>query len=107
MNAGAYGGEIKDVLSHVQVLQPNGSKTTLPAENLGFSYRTSLFQSNSNIILRAAFQTTFASPASIYNKMNSFNALRREKQPLEYPSAGSTFKRPLGHYADSSLSNAA
>ena len=99
MNAGAYGGEIKDVLSHVQVLQSNGSKTTLTAENLGFSYRTSLFQSNSDIILRAAFQTTPASPASIYNKMNSFNAMRREKQPLEYPSAGSTFKRPPGHYA--------
>lgn len=101
MNAGAYGGEIKDVLSHVEVLQEDGCVKTLPTHQLDFAYRTSCFQTNSAIILSATFQTAFASSQSIYEKMSSINGRRREKQPLEHPSAGSTFKRPTGYFAGS------
>ncbi len=99
MNAGAYGGEIKDVLTQVHALTADGTMTILPADQLEFAYRSSAFHHNGAVILNADFHATYAPPASIYAKMSSINAKRREKQPLEYPSAGSTFKRPVGYYA--------
>lgn len=103
MNAGAYGGEIKDCTVSVDYLSAaeNGECTfcNLPAENAGFAYRRSVFEDNGGFILGARFKLERGNPEEINNKMKELMAKRREKQPLEYPSAGSTFKRPVGAYA--------
>jgi len=99
MNAGAYGGEMGQVVTSV-------SSVSLPDENFvhenldpQFSYRHSVYQEQDDFILRACFTLEPGDPAAIRAKMDGFAARRREKQPLEYPSAGSTFKRPEGHFA--------
>ena len=99
MNAGAYGGEMSQVVSSV-------SSVSLPSEDVvrewrdpGFSYRRSRFQEQDDFILRACFSLEPGDPAEIRAKMEDFAQRRREKQPLEYPSAGSMFKRPPGHFA--------
>lgn len=99
MNAGAYGGEIKDVLAEVRFADETGTVCCLPAGELGLGYRTSIFQRKNWCILSARFVLHPAPVAEINASMSSFLARRREKQPLDLPSAGSTFKRPQGAYA--------
>ncbi len=99
MNAGAYGGEIKDVLRSVCHIEQNGTEGSLSAEEASLSYRHSAYEENGFIITGAYFKLQKGNKAEIKEKMNELLSKRREKQPLEYPSAGSTFKRPPGHYA--------
>ena len=99
MNAGAYGGEMKDVVRSVRVLKPDLTVAELPAEELGLGYRTSRFKESGEIILGAELKLVPGVREEIEARMKELNALRRGKQPLELPSAGSTFKRPEGHFA--------
>lgn len=98
MNAGAYGGEMKDVIAGVTVLYPDGVRTLTPAE-LDFSYRHSVFSGGEGIVLGARLRLQKGDPAAIKAKMDDLMARRRASQPLELPSAGSTFKRPAGYFA--------
>ena len=99
MNAGAYGGEIKDILKSVTVLDPGGNILTLDPSELDLSYRHSNIEEKGYIVLSALFAGEKAYPAAVKQKMDENMAARKAKQPLEYPSAGSTFKRPEGHFA--------
>ena len=102
MNAGAYGGEMRDVLEWVEYLDETGEVKRLPKEKLELSYRRSVFSTHPQwCILRAAFRLEQGDRQQIGDKMSELMARRREKQPLEYPSAGSTFKRPEGAFAGS------
>lgn len=106
MNAGAYGGELCQVLKEVTVLTPEGDVLTLPAEKLELGYRTSCIQKKGYIVLEAVLALQQGSPDEICAVMDDLAAKRREKQPLEYPSAGSTFKRPEGHFAGKLIQDA-
>lgn len=99
MNAGAYGGELKQVLSRVTFLDKDLRLETLPVEELALGYRTSRFETDGGSILEAVFQLQPGAPQAIEARMQELMARRREKQPLELPSAGSTFKRPEGAFA--------
>ena len=99
MNAGAYGGEIKDVLDSVDVLTPDGKIKHLTAAMLDLSYRHSRLMETGDVVVTATFKLKSGDPTAILDKMNELTARRREKQPLEYPSAGSFFKRPEGFFA--------
>ncbi len=99
MNAGAYGGEIKDVLQSVRAISLKGEDESFTIEEMAMGYRTSVVQQRGSIVTSATFQFEGGDAEEILAKMKELNARRREKQPLEYPSAGSTFKRPEGHYA--------
>ncbi|OOB80408.1 MAG: UDP-N-acetylenolpyruvoylglucosamine reductase [Epulopiscium sp. Nuni2H_MBin003] len=99
MNAGAYDGEMKDVLESVVVLTLDGEIKSLPAAELELGYRTSIIPSEKYIVLEATISLATKPQNEITEKMKDFANRRREKQPLNYPSAGSTFKRPTGHFA--------
>lgn len=99
MNAGAYGGEMEQVVSSVTVLAKDGSELTLSHDDMEFSYRSSILKNRSFIILEAEFTLQPGDTKQIQAKMEEYGQSRREKQPLQYPSAGSTFKRPDGCYA--------
>lgn len=102
MNAGAYGGEMKDRLLWVEYLAPTGEIVRLQQEQLSLSYRHSRFMEEGmqgSCIVRAAFGLQRGEKAAIQSEMERILNQRRQKQPLEYPSAGSTFKRPQGAYA--------
>ncbi len=99
MNAGAYGGELGQVLESATFLDEEGEICTLPASECDFGYRHSIFSNRKCLILEARFQLEPGDPAAIKARMDELAAKRREKQPLEYPSAGSMFKRPPGHFA--------
>ena len=99
MNAGAYGGEVKDCLKWVSYLDENLEIQTLPAEELGLSYRHSMFCGKKNVILEACFELKEGKKDDIKAIMDDVMFKRRDKQPLEHPSAGSTFKRPEGAFA--------
>ena len=99
MNAGAYGGEMAQVLESVTFLDESGEVCTLPASECGFGYRHSIFSDRKCLILKARFHLDQGDPAAIKAHMEELAGKRREKQPLEYPSAGSMFKRPPGHFA--------
>ena len=99
MNAGAYGGEMKDVLKSVCVLNRDGSEEKLTKEQYQGSYRSSTIMKSGAIVLSAVFSLEEGDQGAITEKMKELNGKRREKQPLEYPSAGSTFKRPEGYFA--------
>ncbi len=99
MNAGAYGGETKDVCFEATYLSPDGKTGVCSAGELDFSYRHSIFKTNSNIILFAKYKLTPDSKDAIKARMDDYMNRRRTKQPLEYPSAGSVFKRPKGAFA--------
>ena len=102
MNAGAYGGEMKDRLLWVEYLAPTGEIVRLEQEQLSLSYRHSRFMEEGmqgSCIVRAAFGLQRGEKAAIQSEMDRILNQRRQKQPLEYPSAGSTFKRPQGAYA--------
>lgn len=102
MNAGAYGGEMKDRLIWVEYLAPTGEIVRLEQEQMGLSYRHSRFMEEGmqgSCIVRAAFGLQRGEKAAIQSEMDRILNQRRQKQPLEYPSAGSTFKRPQGAFA--------
>ena len=100
MNAGAYGGEMKDVLTEVTFLNEDGTLCTLPAAELALGYRTSVFEQHPEwCILSARVRLTAGDKDAITAQMQDFLQRRRDKQPLEWPSAGSTFKRPQGAFA--------
>ena len=98
MNAGAYGGEIKDVFVSCEVLYPDGQIKTLSSKEMAFSYRHSAIQAQHCIVLSATFDLQVGNYDEIKSKMDELTHLRASKQPLEYPSCGSVFKRPVGHY---------
>ena len=99
MNAGAYGGEMKDVLVSVRYLTAEGEIVEIPAEQLDLSYRHSIFEENGGCILSAKFHLARGNAADIRARMGDLMARRKDKQPLDKPSAGSTFKRPVGAFA--------
>lgn len=99
MNAGAYGGEIKDVLDHVIVVDENGELQKVEAKDLDLSYRTSNIPEKGYIVLEATFKLQEGEQEQIKAKMDDLTFQRESKQPLEYPSCGSVFKRPPGYYA--------
>ena len=97
MNAGAYGGETAQVLLQVTALERDGTQRLLSGADCGLSYRHSRFSEGDLLICRAVFALPEGNREEIAGRMADFAQRRREKQPLEYPSAGSTFKRPQGH----------
>ena len=99
MNAGAYGGEMKDVITSVQVLTPDGMLRWIDAEDMEFGYRHSVLQESGDIALAAEMSLRPGSQGAIKATITELAIRRRSKQPLEYPSAGSTFKRPQGYFA--------
>lgn len=99
MNAGAYGGEMKDVLTEVTVMNAEGDIFTLPTEELELGYRTSIIKTAGYIVLEAKIRLKEGDPEVIRETMKDLTIRRTTKQPLEYPSAGSTFKRPEGYFA--------
>ena len=106
MNAGAYGGEMKDVLESVDVLTRDLRRETLPVEQIGLSYRHSGLAERGDIVLGVRFRLGQGDPQAIQARMAELAEQRREKQPLQYPSAGSTFKRPEGYFAGKLIQDA-
>ena len=106
MNAGAYGGEVGDFIVSVDAVMLDGEIKTLPASECGFSYRHSMFCENGAVILCAVFELIPGADADIRSKMQTFAEQRRDKQPLDFPSAGSTFKRPPGGFAAAMIDEA-
>ncbi|MBE7021927.1 MAG: UDP-N-acetylmuramate dehydrogenase [Ruminococcaceae bacterium] len=106
MNAGAYGGEMKQIVLETDFLESDGTPGTLRGEAHAFSYRKSAFIKTGRVILRSRLMLTPADPADIRRTMQELNARRREKQPLSFPSAGSFFKRPEGHFAGALIEEA-
>lgn len=99
MNAGAYGGEMKDVLKEVTVMTAEGEILTLPAEKLQMGYRTSIVKTKGYLVLGAVIALRQGVQEAIKERMKELTEQRVSKQPLEFPSAGSTFKRPEGYFA--------
>ena len=99
MNAGAYGGEMKDVLKQVSVMSLDGEVFTIPAKELEMGYRTSVIAKKDYIVLEAVIELSVGGVREIKAQMDDLKERRISKQPLEFPSAGSTFKRPEGYFA--------
>lgn len=99
MNAGAYDGEMKDVVHSVSHISPNGEIGRTEKDDLRFGYRTSIYRSNNMIITGITIKLKKGNPDEIRAKMDDYMLRRSTKQPLEYPSAGSVFKRPEGNFA--------
>lgn len=99
MNAGAYNGEIKNIITQAEVLDREGNIKTLDKEQLSFDYRKSNIMEQGYIVLSAVFTLEYGDKETIKSTIDDLTARREEKQPLEYPSAGSTFKRPKGYFA--------
>lgn len=99
MNAGAYGGEMKHVIRSVEVLTQDGQVRTMDNKDMEFGYRHSIVPEQGLIVLSAVLRLDRGAQADIRARMEELSRKRREKQPLEYASAGSTFKRPEGYYA--------
>lgn len=99
MDAGAYGGEMKDVVTEVSFLDESFRLRTLPVGELGLGYRTSIFEKQPWCILEAGFRLHAGEASTILASMQDYMKRRRDKQPLDLPSAGSTFKRPTGQFA--------
>ena len=106
MNAGAYGGEMKDITQEVTVLTADGKIVTLKAQDLQFGYRTSIIQKENMIVLSAVLKLQSGDRDKIQETMNELRGRRQEKQPLDMPSAGSTFKRPEGYFAGALIDEA-
>lgn len=106
MNAGAYGGEIKDCIVNATVLNEKGELLILNREQLELGYRSSVIQKETYIVLEAEFELQPAKEEDVFSYMRELNAKRREKQPLEFASAGSTFKRPEGYFAGKLIEDA-
>lgn len=99
MNAGAYGGEMKDVLKEAVVLTGEGEILTIPVEELEMGYRTSIIKTSGYLVLEAVISLEEGDQEEIRSRMKELSDRRTEKQPLDFPSAGSTFKRPEGYFA--------
>ena len=99
MNAGAYGGEMKQVVESVRVLSPEGEILTLDNDTMEFGYRTSIIRNRNFTVLSVTFRLQEGDREEIRARIEDFQKRRMEKQPLNYPSAGSTFKRPEGYFA--------
>ena len=99
MNAGAYGGEMAQVVTRVNGVYPNGTRVSRAAEEMRFGYRASVIQGTDLVVTEVTFELQEGNPAESRAKRSDLNAKRAEKQPLDVPSAGSTFKRPEGYYA--------
>ena len=99
MNAGAYGGEMKNVVKTVRAIDEYGRIYELDSEKMDFSYRHSIVEERKLIVLEVTLELEHGSGEAIDNRMKELAEARRSKQPLEYPSAGSTFKRPEGYFA--------
>lgn len=99
MNAGAYDGEMSFVVENVEMLREDGTLKTYSLEEMEFGYRNSVMKKERLIALKTVFSLKAGNAEEIQAKMNDFNERRRSKQPLEFPSAGSTFKRPEGAFA--------
>lgn len=99
MNAGAYGGEIKDVCTRVRIMEMNGEARWITNEEAAFSYRHSTIEDSPWIVVAAEFQLTPKAEEEVWAKMKELIGKRRASQPLDLPSAGSAFKRPVGGYA--------
>lgn len=106
MNAGAYGGEIAHILQSCKVLTPEGEIKTLTVEELSFGYRHSKIQETGDVVISAKFALAPGNYDQIDQEMARLTHLREMKQPLEYPSCGSVFKRPVGHFAGQLISEA-
>ncbi|MDT2801454.1 UDP-N-acetylmuramate dehydrogenase [Vagococcus lutrae] len=106
MNAGAYGGEIKDVFESCDVLWADGTFETLTLEQLEFSYRHSVLQERKGVVLSVTFALQQGDASAIKAQMDELTHLRESKQPLEYPSCGSVFKRPEGHFTGKLIQDA-
>lgn len=99
MNAGAYGGEMKDIIEKVYVLDENGAQLELDRDALDLGYRHSCIPDKKYIVTKVVLELVPRNEAEIRSEMKELNEKRAEKQPLQYPSAGSTFKRPEGYFA--------
>ena len=106
MNAGAYGGEMKDVLKEATVLTSEGDILTIPVEKLEMGYRTSIIKTAGYTVLEAVLSLEKGDQSAIRERMKELSEKRISKQPLEYPSAGSTFKRPTGYFAGKLIEDA-
>lgn len=106
MNAGAYGGEIKDVTESVRVLSADGTVREYKTDECSFGYRTSRFANDGSVVLGAVLKFRKGDPAHIKAVTDELLQRRKDKQPLEYPSAGSTFKRPEGYFAGKLIQDA-
>lgn len=106
MNAGAYGGEIKDCIVRAKVLTPEGNTQWLEKGQLELGYRSSIIQKKSYLVLAGEFAFEKGDIIKIQEKMRDLARQRRDKQPLEFPSAGSTFKRPAGYFAGKLIEDA-
>lgn len=99
MNAGAYGGEMSQVVISAKAMDKTGNIREVKVGDMGLGYRESIFKTNGEIVLSVSFKLKKDKKSDIKARMDDFMARRKDKQPLEFPSAGSTFKRPLGHFA--------
>ncbi len=106
MNAGAYGGEMKDITAEVSAIDPEGREITLKASECDFGYRTSRLKREGYVVTDALLMLSLSDPDTIQAAMTDLALRRKEKQPLEYPSAGSTFKRPEGYFAGKLIEDA-
>ena len=99
MNAGAYGGEIGQILVSADHVEPDGTIKTLTGEEIGFGYRKTIYHESDAVITSVRLRLTPGEKSAILATMEELMGRRKDKQPLEYPSAGSVFKRPEGHFA--------
>ena len=106
MNAGAYEGEMKDVIENVTVLTKEGEVRTIPGDEMGFGYRTSDVPEKEYVVLGATLKLTKKDKKEIREKIDDLTERRESKQPLEYPSCGSVFKRPVGYFAGKLITDA-
>ena len=106
MNAGAYGGEMKDIIASATVLTQDGDIITINKEDLELGYRPSVIAKKGNVVLEAEYQLQKGDKEAIRARMDELKVQRVTKQPLEYPSAGSTFKRPEGYFAGKLIQDA-
>ena len=106
MNAGAYGGEMKDIIASATVLTQDGDIITINKEDLELGYRTSVIAKKGYVVLEAEYQLQKGDKEAIRARMDELKVQRVTKQPLEYPSAGSTFKRPEGYFAGKLIQDA-
>ncbi len=106
MNAGAYDGEMKQVVKEVNAISPEGELVTLSCDDMEFGYRTSFIKGKKYIVLSVLIELNKGRKEDIMEKMSDLAQRRRDKQPLEYPSAGSTFKRPEGNFAGKLIQDA-
>ena len=106
MNAGAYEGEVKDVIETVTILTLDGRVIEVENEDMGFTYRNSKLQETNDIVLSVTFKLKSGNADKIEERMEELTFLRTSKQPLEYPSCGSVFKRPTGHFTGKLIQDA-